>query len=258
MTFDIEAAKKHTIAAINAAPLSLDPFPHLMISGILPDEVYQMVLDNWPADSAFYSTNSQIRKEFSFGKLVKALSEDQAKFWVDINECFATSNIAVRERLMPYADVKFVPYLGDDWKAEVGEVEYTPDQIHFAVYTGRLRLSPHVDNIRLVTNAFVYISEKLDGEEPDLGTVLYRARGMVFPTNWNLQPKLLAPYLDKVATSSYAANSCFAYINSPNAFHGVEPADIGDRERRLLMFGSKMYVREMNRIFGEKICNANF
>ena len=32
----------------------------------------------------------------------------------------------------------------------------------------------------------------------------------------------------------------------------------GRRFRRLMMFGSQMYVREMIRIFGEQIGNANF
>ena len=50
--------------------------------------------------------------------------------------------------------------------------------------------------------------------------------------------------------SAYQRNTCLAYVNSPRSFHGVDEHQIGARQRRLLMFGSMIYVREINRIFG--------
>jgi hypothetical protein len=109
-----------------------------------------------------------------------------------------------------------------------------------------------VDALRLLTNAFVYFSDK-DASviEPELGTVLYKSKGMAIPTNWPLKRQATAPFLDKAVVSAYQRNQCLAYINSPVSFHGVDEYDIGDRHRRLLMFGSLLYVRELERILGK-------
>jgi len=254
---NVEEVTRHMVSAVEAAPLELDPFPYLYARNLLPDSIYEQLLRLWPKRELFHHTNTDRRWEFNHKQMQGLVPEAELKFWHGLNACITTTNTVVRARFKPHYSVKFEPYLGPKWEDIVGEPEFVETNFQCTTYTGRYGLPAHVDALRLVTNAFLYVSES-DHPEPEHGTILYRSRGLALPNNWELDPKLMMPFLDPVAVSPYAANSCLAYINGPSSFHGVAPHDIGERERRLLMFGSTMYVRESERIFGEKIRNAIF
>ena len=251
MSFDLQAASKHAFLAVQAAPLSTEPFAHLIIGNLLPDQLYDEIIERWPDLELFTHTNSFTRYELRFRAKDDRLSEAERDFWRDVTKVFRVVNRAIQSRLAPHFGEKFAPYLGDRWFDAVGEnVDCLPTSVQLATYTEFYRLAPHVDSLRLLTNAFVYFSE-YDEAEPDLGTVLYRARGLAIPTNWTLEESDVRPFLDRVAVSAYQRNHCLAYVNSPKSFHGVDPHRIGDRHRRLLMFGSLLYIREIKRIFGQ-------
>ena len=251
MSFDLQAASKHAHAAVHAAPLSTEPFAHLTIGNLLPDQLYEEIIERWPDLKLFTHTNSFARYELRFKREDDRLPQTEKDFWADVTRVFRVANRAIQSRLAPHFGEKFAPYLGDQWFYTVGEnVECLPTSVQLATYTNFFQLSPHVDSLRLMTNAFVYFSER-DEVEPDLGTVLYRSRGMAIPTNWDLEERAVRPFLDRASVSSYQRNHCLAYVNSPKSFHGVDPNRIGDRHRRLLMFGSLLYVREIKRIFGQ-------
>ena len=253
MNFDLQAASKHAHVAVQAAPLSTEPFAHLIIGNLLPDELYDEIIERWPDLALFTHTNSFTRYELRFRREDDRLSQTEKNFWGDVTRVFRVVNRAIQSRLAPHFGEKFAPYLGGDWFDAVGgNVDCLPTSVQLATYTDFYELVPHVDSLRLLTNAFVYFSER-DEAEPDLGTVLYRSRGMAIPTNWKLKESEIRPFLDRVAVSAYQRNHCLAYVNSPKSFHGADPHQIGNRHRRLLMFGSLLYVREIKRIFGEHL-----
>lgn len=240
----------HMIGAVNAAPLETDPFPYLYITNLFPEPVYKLALATWPKIDAYKHSNNRYRWELHASRFEEQLSPESAAFWRKIQICLEDANLAIRKRLYQHLDNKFEMLLGPDWAQTVGEIEYRNFELQMAVYKGLYRLPPHVDHIRIITNAFVYFSE-LDRVEPDLGTNLYRSKGLALPTNWDLDEALLKPFLEQAAVAPYQPNSCFAYINGPRSFHGVDAGNMGNRQRRLLMFGSVMLTRQANRIFGE-------
>jgi hypothetical protein len=253
MAIDWKQAAWDVRRAFEEAEVKLDPFPHLIASPVFPRAIYDELMERWPKQDAGYkTTNWKSRLEYKWADLERTLEGEALEFWRGVNALCMVANNGIRNALGPHMGVKFSPYLGDGWEAACGEIEYLDTKFQMAVYTGQHDLPPHVDNLLLVTNAFVYCSEK-DEPEPDLGTVMFRAKGLMIPTNWTLTGPMLKPFLERVGTAPYTANSCFAYINGPSSFHAVDPHDIGARERRLLMFGSRMYVREAIRIFGKEI-----
>lgn len=253
MPFDEAAAAKHVQRAVLATPLATDPFAHLLINDFYPEDVFEQVMEMWPSLEYFRRSNSQTRYELNFHVAHKALPPEDLEFWRKITRVSHVANVAIQQRLAPRFGEKFGPYIGADWaKTLDGNVDCLPTQIQLAAYTGKYGLPPHVDSLRLLTNAFVYFSDR-DAVEPDLGTVLYRSRGLAIPTNWPMEREATAPFLDRVVVSAYKRNHCLAYVNSPISFHGVDERDIGARHRRLLMFGSLIYVREIQRIMGEEM-----
>jgi hypothetical protein len=255
IAFDMVTAGAHVRDAVLAAPLSTEPFAHMLIQDLYPDAVYDEIMERWPVLSLFTNSNSRTRYELSFKKPDERLPTEEQVFWRDVTRLNNIANLLIQQRLAPHFGEKFEPYIGDGWRQALdGKVDCLPVSIQLASYTQKFGLSPHVDAFRLLTNAFVYFSERPASEpEPELGTVLYKSRGLAIPTNWPIQRELIEPWLDRVTVSPYQRNHCFAYINSPRSFHAVDELDIGDRHRRLLMFGSLIYVREIFRIMGKKI-----
>jgi hypothetical protein len=253
MAFDMAMAGAHVRDAVLAAPLSTEPFAHMLIQNLYPDAVYDEIMERWPALSLFRHTNAMTRYEFAFKKSDKRLSAEEQAFWTEVTRLNNIANLLIQQRLSPHFGEKFESYVGAGWRQALGgNVDCLPTSIQFASYTQKFVLIPHVDSLRVLTNAFVYFSERPVSEpEPELGTVLYKSRGLALPTNWPLKREVLGPFLNRAAVSPYQRNHCFAYVNSPRSFHGVDELDIGDRHRRLLMFGSLMYVREVVRIMGD-------
>jgi hypothetical protein len=257
MAFDMAMAGVHVRDAVLAAPLSTDPFTHILIQNLYPDAVYDEIMERWPSLSLFKHTNAMTRYELGFQKADDRISPQEQVFWSEVTCLNSIANLLIQQRLAPHFGEKFESYVGAGWREALdGKVDCLPVSIQLASYTQKFGLSPHVDAFRLLTNAFVYFSERPASEpERELGTVLYKSRGLAIPTNWPVQREVIEPWLDRVAVSPYQRNHCFAYVNSPRSFHGVDELDIGDRHRRLLMFGSLIYVREIIRIFGKEMGN---
>jgi hypothetical protein len=257
MPFDEAAAAAHVREAVLATPLATEPFAHLLIADLYPDHVYDGIMEMWPDLDLFKRSNSQTRYEFNFHARHKTLPSDDLEFWRKVTRVTNIANLTIQQRLSPRFGEKFAPYVGPEWAKTVGgNVDCLPTSLQLATYTGNYGLAPHVDALRLLTNSFVYFSDRDRAiSEPELGTVLYKSRGMAIPTNWPLEREATAPFLDRAVTSTYQRNHCLAYVNSPHAFHGVDDLDIGDRHRRLLMFGSLIYVRELERVLGQDMAD---
>ena len=90
--------------------------------------------------------------------------------------------------------------------------------------------------MRLVVNSFLYASESQQ-PEPSLGTVLYRSFGLMLTNNNSkLSDATRDRYLAPDVVVPYEANCLLSFVNTPFSFHGVEPFDIGERKRRLVLF----------------------
>ena len=184
------------------------------------------------------TSNWAARREIHVAQNLDQFPEEIQPVWRDVVEWSQVARDLVFEKLRPYLAEKFVPMLGRQRASEIRLMRQRGPAAFIATYTGKLSMFTHVDHPYIAINGFLYVSER-DIDEDDLGTVLYQSYGLSLPNNEiKLPDQLLERYLRRAKTVPYRRNLYLAYVNSPHAFHGVDPADIGDRVRRLLMFGT--------------------
>ena len=237
---------EHIRRRVAAAKIELEPFPHFVANNILPEPVYAEILRNWPPAELARTTNWAARKEMSVAQQLPAFPPAIRPVWRQVVEWSQAARDLVYEKLKPHLGEKLAPLVGRRRAAEMNVVTRRGPAAFLATYTGALSLHAHVDHPVLATNSFLYVSER-DVEEPELGTVLYHSYGLALPHNeLKLPETLVQRYLRRAKTVPYGRNMLLSYVNTPSAFHGVDPVDIGTRVRRLLMFGTLLDDRSFD------------
>lgn len=241
---------EHLVRRIDAAAIVEEPFPHLIVDELLPDTAYRALLEAWPPDQVFKVNHSMQRFDMSLRGDLATVPEAIRPTWLSALTWTLAANRRIARKLAAYARLKYEPFQGKAWEAAIDKLPHIAGEAQLAYYTGATGLAPHIDHPKLVTNAFLYCSERAEAE-PELGTVLYGSRGFSMPDNRiRLSPDLVAHLLSRDKTVAYAANVCLAYLNTPRSFHGVDPVDLGARRRRLLMFGTALREKDAIRLFG--------
>lgn len=249
-TLDDQEILAHLVERIDATPVVEEPFPHMVVAGLLPDPAYRILLDEWPPDEVFRRSRSFQRNDARLYGELSELPEHLRATWQRVLAWTRAANRRIVPKFARYSRLKYEPFLGKDWKEATNAMPQVIGEAQLAYYTGAFDMSPHIDHPKLVINSFLYCSERAE-DEPDLGTVLYGSRGFSMPDNQiHLSPALVDRLLRRDKTVPYAANVCLTYLNTPRSFHGVDAVDLGTRRRRLLMFGTALREEDAVRLFG--------
>jgi hypothetical protein len=163
----------HVHAAVQRTPLELDPFPHVVVDDLLPDDVYAEVVAAMP-DAVFFKreniSRQQMQVPFTFAP---AYSQDVWDFFYEQ---------AIERALMPALVSKFEPAL-DDFVARYwpGLGRWATAGIDMEVTNSRLLLrrpgyeiKPHRDPRWAFFTAIIYL-QKRDAVH-QYGTQLYRMK----------------------------------------------------------------------------------
>ncbi len=208
----------------------------------------------WPAVQRFRQTNHTRRGEIRVAKLALNAEGYEQKYWDALRRLVVRANHAIRQRVDRHMHDKYRPLLGPDWRRKLGKIVYLDDEPVLANYTGPLYMAPHIDNVRVAINCFVYLDDPdMPTAEPRRGTTLYRSLGFSWPTNIDIPVKLQTMFLRAEEEIGWRDNRLLAYINGPWSFHGVEKHDLGDSRRRLLMFGSIIDKSTAARVFDPEL-----
>jgi len=227
---------QHVQSLIDAAPVVEHPFPHLVIKDFLPYHLYRRALETWPADELFASRNHNSRLQVNLVRQMGELPERIRPAWTGMLSLADVVNRALYRKFTPFYSHKFVPLFGPAWRETVKGYSTSFRQLQLAQYTGQGELNPHVDSVRLVVNSFLYASETSE-PEAHLGTVLYRSFGfMMTENNYKIEGQLAKRFLAPDIIVPYQANCLLSFLNTPFSFHGVDPYDIGERRRRIILF----------------------
>ena len=104
-TMSRDSVIEQACSLIRDAPIEPDPFPHIVIDGIFPDQYYEELLRNLPAVSAL-----SIPVKFGMMKIddddatFRALPEAGQRFWAEFdNEVKPPICYALLKRYRPYA-----------------------------------------------------------------------------------------------------------------------------------------------------------
>ncbi len=241
---DLEALKQAVAARVSAAPVATAPFAHLVVDRLVPADVHAEILARWPARARFEATNHANRYELPLHRLLAEAAPDDARFWRRLTELIGIAARGVRRKLTPHMDEKMAPLFGPGWPEVARRLTLSPGHLVLVEYDRELWLDPHVDNIKILVNSFLYVGGPA---EPDAtrGTVLYRSLGVMLPTNLHVEPQELAPWVRAERVVGFAANRLLSYVNSPRAFHGVARQTIEGEPRRLLIFGTLLNGAEL-------------
>jgi hypothetical protein len=252
MNHDLGATIGHVIERIAAAPIVAEPFPHLVVPDFLPVPVFHAMLEAWPPGDMFAHVNSMRRREVWIKQRLGELPPSHAALWRLMSRTLKEANTCIFRRFHAHLGAKFEPYIGPDWSERIKGLRVSMGGLQLASYLGRIGLPPHVDHARIITNAFLYCNE-LPAAEPEQATVLYRSMGLALPGNMNMVGADLMPYMRVAEIVPYQPNLCLAFLNTPRSFHGVDERDIGQRDRRLVIFNAMLFSADAVRLFGEGV-----
>lgn len=203
------AALSHMLEAVERAWLDERPFPHFLVEGLFPDDIYSEMLAALP-DPALYTpvsyerhANHGISNRGKFGlteDYISQLSHRQRALWTAVRDALGSPEFkaAVFQRLS----------LGLTYR-------YGTDQAHAADVPGYAlpellretkgyRIKPHPDTRRKVVTMQIALPE--DNSRPNLGTEFYQR-------SWSPLAMLREPRGFEVAKQSpFLPNMAYAFV----------------------------------------------
>lgn len=244
--------RRHIETRIEHVEVKVEPCVHFIMDEVLPVATFDEMLKHWPGRN-IGSEPGHVKQRRLYRLVPERMAgfpEDLKQFWNLMIPHFSYLNDLITRKFLPYADTKFAPFAGRDWRSKVDQ------ELHFSkkfeawlsVDVSDFNLYPHIDHPLLFNNSFFYCPE--DNKHQDLGTVLYRGLGFMFPENVPIPTEMQKKYLKEEAQAPYRRNTLLSYLNTPHAFHGVRNISIPGFERKLVMFGRLLEKDTGRKIFG--------
>jgi hypothetical protein len=220
-----------------------DPFPHVIVDGLLPIHVYQDLVARWPDDALFRGdaasgkldlvpapegiTPADARAE-SYNRLDDDARTAWNRFVIQVNreivgpflERMFEPEIAKRlEFLQASADAPgLAPYLRPPYRAKMNVGRLMMRSAGF-------RLRPHVDSLAYLATALYYFPTPADNPDTE-GTTLYRAAGEIGAAEILSRGKTV--YFDAAgigttpaSTVPFLPNTLLAFANTGRSAHGI-------------------------------------
>lgn len=113
--------------------------------------------------------------------------------------------------------------------------EFTNEALLVQDYTIS-QLTPHTDTPSKVFSFLFYLPE--DDRLSHLGTSIYMPKDRRYVSGGTKHLK--SENFDRLITMPYRPNTLFAFLKTPNAFHGVEPIQEAGVRRDLLLYDIKV------------------
>lgn len=216
---------------IDAAPLAVTPFRHLVIDDCLGDDALASLNAHWPAPDAFHEGG--IRGNFVFDLARKTeLSENQAAYWTEFQEDIGVQiTDALAERYMDVIVAKYgrpLPLTPTIILQEMGPT-FGGHEVH----------NHHWHSPNWTFSSILYV-DRLD-DTP--GTTLYGLAGTADTRKIAEIAALTLQWEDMAEIVPHTTVACrrnrlFSFIDSPISYHGVErpeppPAERGRRMIRM-------------------------
>jgi len=201
------------VERVASSVIASDPWPHLWIPDLLPEDQYQQLLDH-PISDRYLQTLSKMgrtnpgsypnRWVMALDSNMPILTEPERGVWQAVND------FMIRQ-LAPAVTDKLQDYISNKLPIRA-ECLYVRDQQGYF-------LGPHTDSTRKVLTMILYLAQPGNHDIP--GTSLYQPKNLEFRCAGG--PHYTHDQFDRVKTVPYRANSLFAFAKSDCSFHGVEP-----------------------------------
>lgn len=214
---DRGAVAAHVEASLAAAPIGTDPFPHLVVARVLPDDFYTSLIAALPPATCF--TGAHVKPNWRFTP--DGVPEDGFRLWRFFAEDVVPSML--------------VPGVVNRFAAHIPDVPLGHSDVRMLLRRPGYRIRPHLDPGKSFVTTLFYLARP--GEPEAYGTDLYRTEDQAPGT----RERTFYPEDDSVryalaTTIPFRANTALVFANV--GLHGAQiPPDAPlDLERYAVQF----------------------
>jgi hypothetical protein len=230
-----DAIVQHLVARIEATPAIQEPFTHVFLQNVFPDDIYKQMLDTLPNHETYahaadrhYGNGKHMRSFYNLSKsdLTRLPSPEQS-FWATIASALTAEEVKCAMFRNLAVDLSFrygVP------EAKTAELPAYSRPVLYRETEG-FEIPPHPDTRKKVVTMHFYLPA--DKSQLDLGTALYRRRLLAWPFgSWQRR-------FEKVKQFPFEPNSAYAFVVNNKitrkSWHGREQLPPGAGVRNTLL-----------------------
>jgi hypothetical protein len=210
------------------------PFPHLYLPGVFPDGFYAEIRRNLPPQSAMRTLGQMGRiqgGDYPERGVLAMTADDLARLDAPQRDFWErTAQWLLGRRFFDLVVGKFAPYLMHRF-GDLRNVRFNHEALIVRDRTN-YALGPHTDAPHKVLSLLFYLPP--DSSNAHLGTSIYLPRDPAFVCQGG--PHYQFDRFQRLQTMPYLPNTLFAFMKTPNAFHGVEPISEQNVARDLLLY----------------------
>jgi hypothetical protein len=223
----------HFVQVVESSSVRLEPFPHLVVDGVLPADVFRRVSDDLPSFSDLASVpetgaaNAAAYDRRATLAIEELSSPGGPSVWDDVGSGLKSNE--VERALVQF----FSPWIGN----KIGQALGGPlrRQVRIHCDHARFSLNPHTDAPAIFVTSFIYVSSRVP--DPSLDTVLYepldseaRLRGLEGKEYAHEDPRDHRP----VGRVVFRPNRMFSFLRTVSSLHGVGPVSDRAAPRHLI------------------------
>ena len=232
----------HMTEAIGASPVINDPFAHIYVRGVFPDDFYQEMLAKLPDVEKYQALadTGRVDKGYSRSRLIFSgrpehlglLPPEMAEFW---DKLFGTLQ-----------QTQFINFLHQKFSAAINGRLANPEEAlegeHLIGAESFLirdnagyDLGPHTDSPSKIVSSLFYLAS--DEDHAYLGTSFYAPKTSGFTCTGG--PHYPFEQFKRMQTAAYMPDTMLAFAKTSRAFHGVENVGNPEDHRDILFFDLK-------------------
>lgn len=214
MLYSVEEIHTLLQKKVEEAAVIEQPFPHIVIENLFPDDFYQYAMSLWPSEDLF---NNAACISADHDRIERSeLSTNQKMFWPVFGDIIGDLKLTLIEKLRPYFKLKF------------GMQGFPVERLHpvkdFTNFGGLLiqykpgfSISSHVDQFNIFAAVLIYFPA--DTDHTEAGTTLYSGS-----PNSNLY-RIYNSQVNNLKFSkkiSYKPNTLVCMLQTQSSWHSAE------------------------------------
>ena len=231
-------AETQLLYKVANAPILMYPYPHILVHEVFPQDFYRALREHLPPGGVYKSLKALGRVSGDYPETrvvlpltpehVAALPEPYRSFWDETARWFLGGQFGqvVLQKFSGLLAQRFENLASIEFLHEALVVQDRTDY----------SLGPHTDTPSKVLSFLFYLPA--DDSQSHLGTSVYLPKDPSF-TSPGSEPYHGFEKFIRLLTMPYVPNTLFAFMKTPNAFHGVEPIAEPNVERALLLYDVK-------------------
>ena len=223
-SLDQQPLLAHVQRAIAAAPLQIDPFPHIVVEDLFPGDFYKLLRKAIPPP-VFFDDRDPIKQNL---KIPMPFGPTLSMRALDLLE-----NVIARQAMCPAVVQKFreplqahyATIFGADQRARANGLAQSLSNGRVMLRRPGYQLSPHRDPKRSLVTCLLYLAGAKDSDE--YGTHIYRViddRESGYTQTY--YPEQNGSRCELVKTVPYRSNTMLVFLNATGGAHGASiPVD---------------------------------